>query len=73
MTFITEFDKVIENRIKFLEARYKCVISVYEQDGKFYMNVGYVPSYHIDEAVELTDCSDTKYAMASAMREHFVK
>ena len=69
--YIYDFESETEKRISFFQRENNCVISIYEENGVFFMNVLFLDSLHIVQDIELSKTSDNKYKLINAMRAFF--
>ncbi len=69
--YIYEFENETAKRISFFQRENNCDISVYEENGVFFMNVLFLDPLHIVQDIELSKASDNKYKLISAMRAFF--
>lgn len=72
MTTIFDLDQVVARRVKELEAKFHCMIFVLQDDARTYISVAYLDGR---QEVEIPMCERgaTKYALASAIRAHFMR
>ena len=68
---ITDFDSVVAKRISILEAEYNCVIFIENKEENFIMTVAYPAQNRVDGEVKLCSTHQSKYALASAIRDYF--
>ena len=73
MNLITDLDQAVENRIKFLENKFNCLIFIEADDTNYYMNVAYKDMSGFESEIYLCKKSESKYTLASAIRSHFIK
>lgn len=73
MNLITDLDKAVETRIKFLEDKFNCIIFIEADDTDYYMNVAYKDMSGFESEIHLCKKSESKYTLSSAIRFHFIK
>lgn len=67
---VNDFDRVVQNVVKEKEKKHNCIIFL-QTDGTYeYMSIAYL-NMTAETDVKLCTVNESKYTMASAIRNHF--
>lgn len=73
MIFEQDLDREVLKCIHRFEAEHNCIIFLAVDNGMFEMTVAYPAGNRVEGGIKLCGVNESKYALASAIRKHFVK
>ena len=68
---ISDFDRVIQQVVKEMEAKHNCWIFILSDEPGWYMSIFYFDGKEMEKEIKLTPIGKSKFSFASEIRKYF--